>query len=66
VFAFHQRDRLKLGRQRYPSTDNVLYPETTEAVQQVIKDHARLKLLEQSTALTALPIVPITCLAPVK
>jgi xylitol oxidase len=46
VFAFHQQDRLKnwAGNITY-STDNVFYPETAEAVQQVIKDHAKIKVL---------------------
>lgn len=45
-FGFNQQDRLKnwAGNITY-STDNVFYPETTEAVQQVIKDHAKIKAL---------------------
>ncbi len=45
-FSYDQQERLKnwAGNITY-STDNVFYPETTEALQQLVKDHARIKAL---------------------
>lgn len=45
-FSFDQQERLKnwAGNITY-STDKVFYPETTEAAQQIIKDHAKIKAL---------------------
>ncbi len=45
-FSFDQQERLKnwAGNIIY-STDNVFYPETTEAIQQLVKDHAKIKAL---------------------
>jgi len=44
--SFDQRERLKnwAGNITY-STDNVFYPGTTEAIQQLVKDHAKVKAL---------------------
>ena len=45
-FSFDQQERLKnwAGNITY-STDNVFYPETIEAIQQLVKDHTKIKVL---------------------
>ena len=45
-FSFDQQERLKnwAGNITY-STDNVFYPKTIEAIQQLVKDHTKIKAL---------------------
>lgn len=45
-FSFDQQERLKnwAGNITY-STNNVFYPETIEAIQQLVKDHTKIKVL---------------------